>query len=392
MKERFDFLFHQLWKNLANPDELSEFYTMLNNGAYDERFKELMQEAYQQDASEQGTADRYLLPGADRRMIANIFQSEPVQVSPEPKKIRLWPKIAVAASIAAVMGIGTLIYVNRHNKHNIETLAVNDVAPGKVGATLTLANGKKILLTDAVNGQLAREAGVKISKSKNGQLLYQVTGDGGEDKINTLTTANGETYQVRLPDGSQAWLNAASSLTYSASLIKNGNRSVKLTGEGYFEIAKDKLHPFVVETATQKVEVLGTHFNVNAYTDEAAVATSLLEGSVKVSSSSGAHMIKPGQQALNDGAGIKVVKTDVDKVVDWKDGEFNLDEVDFRTAMRKIARWYDIEVVYDKSVPENIEAWGWISRSSKLSSVLKLIENSGLVRFRIEGKKVYVFK
>ncbi|PWG80917.1 anti-sigma factor [Pararcticibacter amylolyticus] len=365
---------------------------MLNNGAYDERFKELMQEAYQQDASEQGTADRYLLPGADRRMIANIFQSEPVQVSPEPKKIRLWPKIAVAASIAAVMGIGTLIYVNRHNKHNIETLAVNDVAPGKVGATLTLANGKKILLTDAVNGQLAREAGVKISKSKNGQLLYQVTGDGGEDKINTLTTANGETYQVRLPDGSQAWLNAASSLTYSASLIKNGNRSVKLTGEGYFEIAKDKLHPFVVETATQKVEVLGTHFNVNAYTDEAAVATSLLEGSVKVSSSSGAHMIKPGQQALNDGAGIKVVKTDVDKVVDWKDGEFNLDEVDFRTAMRKIARWYDIEVVYDKSVPENIEAWGWISRSSKLSSVLKLIENSGLVRFRIEGKKVYVFK
>lgn len=332
------------------------------------------------------------LSGVDQNdILRNILESEPKKNIPVR---RLWPRIAVAASIALAIGIGGLLYINKEDKENSQKMVqMNDVAPGKNGATLTLASGKKIRLSDAVNGELSNEAGVSITKTKDGQLIYEIKETGAKNnKFNTLSTSNGETYQVRLPDGSAVWLNAASSLTYSAKLIQNGKRSVTLSGEAYFQVAKDKSHPFVVSTAGQQVEVLGTHFNVNAYADEPITATTLVEGSVKVSSGSNQQMLKPGFQARNNGNGIKISKANLEGVTDWKDGEFNLDETDFRVAMRKIARWYDVEVIYEKSVPLDIEAWGWISRDSKLSSVLKLIENSGLVKFRIEGKKVYVFK
>ena len=323
-----------------------------------------------------------------------IWAGLEVDVTEKPRVKRLWPRIAIAAAVATIV-FGAGLFVYKQNQKDVIQTAVyaQDVAPGKQGATLTLANGKKIRLSDAVNGELANESGVVITKSQNGELIYEVKGSSDKfSKINTLTTANGETYQLRLPDGSLVWLNSASSLTYSASLMKEGKRSVKLTGEGYFEIAKDKAHPFVVEAAGQQVEVLGTHFNVNAYSDEPAVATTLLEGSVKVASGSDEKIIVPGEQARNRGGQLSVTKVDTENIVDWKEGDFNLQNVDFRTAMRKIARWYDVEVVYDKSVPQAIEAGGWISRNSKLSSILKLIENSGLVKFKIEGKKVYVYR
>jgi ferric-dicitrate binding protein FerR (iron transport regulator) len=167
---------------------------------------------------------------------------------------------------------------------------------------------------------------------------------------------------------------------------------VALTGEGYFEVAKDRSHPFIVEAAGQQVEVLGTHFNVNSYADEPVVATTLLEGSVKVSAAASARTIVPGEQARSSGGGISVARVNTGQVVDWKDGDFNLEGVDFRAAMRKLGRWYNVEFVYDRSVPGDIEAGGWISRSSPLSAVLKSIENSGQVRFKIEGRKVLVFK
>lgn len=324
----------------------------------------------------------------------SVLEKQTVGIPSVPRVRRLWPRWAVAASIALAVMVGGYFY-NDSRQPTTQVVHQNDVAPGKNGATLTLASGKKIRLSDAMNGELTSEAGVSISKTKDGQLIYEIKADGpGEEsnKINTLSTANGETYQVRLPDGSAVWLNAASSLTYSANLLQDGKRSVKLVGEAYFEVAKDKAHPFVVNTAGQEIEVLGTHFNVNAYGDEPVTATTLLEGSVQVRSGSFREMIRPGFQASSAGKGITVGKADVEGVTDWKSGEFNLEQVDFRSAMRKIARWYDVEVIYEKSVPVDIEGWGWISRASKLSVVLKLIENSGQVKFRIEGKKVYVFK
>lgn len=309
------------------------------------------------------------------------------------KTFRLPARFAIAAAVAAVLLLAGLFYYNFDIRSSqLKEIAYkNDVAPGKNGATLTLANGKQIRLNQALNGELAKEAGVRISKSADGQLIYEVTGaDADPGRMNTLSTAKGESYQLRLPDGSLVWLNAASSLTYAADLNSHGKRKVKLDGEAYFEITKDKTHPFVVETRKQEVEVLGTHFNVNAYADEPVVATTLLEGSVRVTGDRMNQTIRPGEQAINNGSGIQVRDVDVETVVDWKSGGFILDRVDFRTVMRKIARWYNIEVVYDPAVPYDMISGGYISRSMQLSSVLKLIEKSGQVRFRIEGRTVHV--
>jgi len=332
-----------------------------------------------------------VLTDGEQETIFNYVVTQPQN----RRKIRsLWPRIAAAASIILAVGAGIFFYTNRSKTDAVQTAGnVNDVAPGKQGATLTLANGKKIRLNAAANGELAQEAGVTITKSANGQLVYEIKGNTAEsNKINTLSTANGETYQLRLPDGSQVWLNSASSLTYTASLNERGKRVVRLSGEGYFEVAKDKAHPFMVQTASQEVEVLGTHFNINSYADEPVVATTLLEGSVKVSGEAQQQLLKPGQQALNNGTAIKVAKADLETAVDWKNNEFYLDKMDFRVAMRKIARWYNVEVIYSGSVPENLEAGGWIPRSSNLSDVLKSIESSGLAHFKIEGRRLYVSK
>ncbi len=327
----------------------------------------------------------------------NVLMKE-VQGQPDQpaKRIKLWPRIAVVAAIAAVIfGAGLFFYKNSHLTRTETVAYKNDVAPGRQSATLTLASGKKIRLSAAANGKLANEAGVSITKTKDGQLVYEIKSsllDEAKQSYNTLSTAKGETYQVHLPDGSFVFLNAASSLKYPVSFAKAKTRRVSLTGEGYFEIAKDKVHPFIVATDKQEVQVLGTHFNVNAYPDELAVATTLIEGSVKITSGKIQQIIKPGQQAVGNGNDIRVVEANIDNVTDWKDGDFYLNHVDFKTAMRKIGRWYDVDILYDASVPDDIVAGGWISRKNNLSAVLKLIEKSRLVHFKVEGKKVYVSK
>ncbi|TCD01661.1 FecR family protein [Pedobacter psychroterrae] len=317
------------------------------------------------------------------------------QVVAAPKVVRLWPRIAIAAAVV-LMVLGAVWFINRNMtsgaKREIEY--ASDAAPGKEGATLTLANGEKIKLSTAINGELAKEAGVSVSKTADGQLVYVMDGTAESNNMNTLSTSNGETYRVKLPDGSNVWLNAASSITYRSSLNDNGTRRVKLVGEAYFEIAKDAQHPFVVESAGQEVEVLGTHFNINSYLDEPAISTTLYEGSVSitVAKAGSKQVLKPGEQALNTNGGLNVQEVNVDNVIDWQAGDFNLEGVAFTVLMRKIARWYDVEVVYEQSVLKDIKIGGWISRDKKLSQVLNFIESSGAVHFKIEDKKVIVTK
>ncbi|TKC06074.1 FecR family protein [Pedobacter frigoris] len=319
------------------------------------------------------------------------------------KSVKLWPRLVAAAVIILIAGAGLFYYDLKTKEINNQVVVTNDIPPGALSATLTLASGKKIRLSDEANVELANEAGISISKTADGQLIYELKeGAGSSDKINTLSTEKGETYILTLPDKSKVWLNAASKLTYSASLLKNGKRSIKLEGEAYFEIAKDRAHPFVVESKGQEVEVLGTHFNINSYSDEGATKTTLLEGSVRVSSpakrasrtggNTDKVTLKPGQQASNNGTALQVGEADIESVTDWKNGDFFLNRVDFRTAMRKIARWYDVELIYDSSIPDDIQSSGYISRGKKLSSVLKLIERSGQVKFRVQGRKVYIYK
>ena len=310
------------------------------------------------------------------------------------KRSNLWLRVIAVAATLAIVFSGIYFFSN-HQRINVnDTIAVTqDIAPGTIGATLTLANGKKVQLAGAANGKLAQEAGVTITKSSGGSLVYEIKdGSSGAERTNTLSTANGQTYQVRLPDGSTVYLNAASSLTYPTSLIENGKRVVTLRGEGYFEIYKDKAHPFIVKTEKQEVEVLGTHFNINSYGNEPAVSTTLIEGSVKVRMGNKLQMLKPGEQSVNDGKNVKVNQVDVDSSIDWKNGDFNLDGVEFKTAMRKIARWYNMEVIYEEAISDHIRSGGWVSRKNSLSAVLKSIEESGQVHFRVKGRQIYITK
>lgn len=305
--------------------------------------------------------------------------------------VKLWPRFIAAASVVVAIGAGIFFYSRRSDADSRLTIVANDLGPGKQGATLTLSNGKRIKLSEAHNGQLAQEAGVLITKADNGELTYQIETDSPESaEPNVLATANGETYRVRLPDGSMVWLNASSSITYTTNLLEAGKRKVTLDGEAFFDIRKDKDHPFVVYSRGQQVEVLGTQFNINSYRNEQVVATTLLEGAVRINSGGRDIVVRPGEQTQNEGGYIHVEKVDVEKFVDWKEGDFNLDNLNFKVAMRKIARWYDLEVIFDKSIPEDMRTGGWISRNKKLSEVLNFIASSGIARFRLEGKKLYV--
>nr|WP_068890391.1 FecR family protein [Pedobacter panaciterrae] len=365
----------------ASPDEI--------------KFIESYYQALQHRADRNGIGNQ--LPSAQTWSEIQQHIHSRIQPHGSTKTIKLWRRISIVAAAVGLIAIGIYFYVapriaNQKDNNNYAA----DIAPGKQGATLTLANGEKIRLSEASNGQLARQAGVTISKTASGQLTYEFKPNNQVENnlgaINTLTTAKGETYQVRLPDGSLVWLNAASSLTYTAALTERQQRRVKLSGEAYFEVAKDKAHPFVVETRGQEVEVLGTHFNVNAYDDEPAIATTLLEGSVQIIAGKNLQKIKPGFQAINNNGSIKIDQADIDNVIDWKNGDFYFENADFRSVMRKIARWYDVEIVYDQNVPENITSNGVISRNNKLSAVLKSIEKSGQVHFKIENKRIIVSK
>lgn len=303
------------------------------------------------------------------------------------RRIFLWRSIAAAA---AVILLGVYIFIGHYANRNIpKNTLTHDFAPGGTGATLTLANGKKIKLAGIQNGEIANETGVVISKSKDGQLVYRVKdASANASSVNTLSTAKGETFQVRLPDGTRVWLNAASSLTYTANLYQNGQRQVKLEGEGYFEVAKDKAHPFIVQSKRQQVKVLGTHFNISDYAEDTESTTALLEGSVRINQT----LLKPGQQSVLNASGIKVEPADPDQVLAWKNNEFSFAGDDLKMVMTQISRWYNVEVVYEPGAKDDIKFAGWISRDNKLSEVLKGLERAGDMHFKIEGRTVIVQK
>jgi transmembrane sensor len=325
---------------------------------------------------------------------AKVVNAQQATLNPKPVivKFRVFKLIAAAAIAAFVISVGIWFFKESRNKNLDRIVYASDVAAGHQGATLTLANGNKIRLNKAANGVLATEAGVTISKTATGQLIYNIKGDPGDNRLNTLSTERGETYRVQLPDGSEVWLNAASSLTYATNLIVGGKRVVKLVGEGYFQVAKDKGHPFLVQTGAHEVQVLGTHFNINSYGNEPAIATTLLEGAVQVSYLSKKEILRPGQQAKLDSKGdFMITQVDTNPYVAWKNSQFSFENENIQTIMRMVERWYDVKVEYRGALSEE-KFWGGVSRSDNVSKVLSALESTGKVYFDIKGKTIYVFK
>lgn len=306
-----------------------------------------------------------------------------------------WIKYAAAAAILIFCTIGAYFLLHT-NQSNLSAQKVNDVAPGGNKAMLTLANGTRIILDDAQKGKIAQQSGITITKTADGQIVYNTTAESNElqdaDHIpqNVFSTPKGGQYKIILPDGTSVLLNAASSLTYPAFFHGN-ERAVTLVGEAYFEVAKNKKMPFRVHSGMQTVEVLGTHFNINAYADEKTIKTTLAEGSVKVSTDGGSILIVPGQQTVVHRSGngaISTLTVDMDKELAWKNGVFAFENDDLNYVMRQISRWYDVDVVYADNLPDD-KFFGEISRNSNLTEVFKILELNNF-KFDIKGKTVKV--
>ncbi|MBN8856655.1 MAG: hypothetical protein BGO55_23595 [Sphingobacteriales bacterium 50-39] len=394
----------QEWKE-ANPGSFEKLFS-------DQVFLELGEE----DDS------RKRIAATIRERIAQSSQEDTIKSSSRRRILiaRTWWVAALVLIIGSVIGVVSIVghKVNSGSAINSHGKSQNDIFPGKNKAILTLAGGSIIVLDSVQNGTLVKEAGISIEKRSDGKLAYSSSHEKPlAIQFNTLTIPRGGQYFLELSDGSKIWLNAASSLRYPVSFIGN-ERKVQLTGEAFFEIAKatdrQGTLPFIVDVLTStdgksaaKITVLGTHFNVNAYDDETAIRTTLLEGRVKISmqriaggnsSEQGESVtLSPGQQALvretnpasNVAQGIKVINdADTGEVVSWKNGVTSFVNEDIKSIMRKISRWYDVDVVYEGNIPER-SFMGGIPRNSNLSEVLKVLELSN-IHFTVEGRRITV--
>jgi transmembrane sensor len=315
-----------------------------------------------------------------------------------------WVRYAAAAVLVISLGAYLWNYTKKE-KPSVATAdpypVKQDALPGGNRAVLTLSDGKQIVLDTAATGALAKDGGAEIRKSENGEIKYlsPLTShlSPAASRLpspvmlyNTMTTPRGGQYHLTLPDGSRVWLNAMSSIVYPV-LFSGKERKVSITGEVYFEVSKDKSKPFIVETRTDVIEVLGTHFNIKSYENEGSVKTSLIEGSVRVKSRSAltSHfslVLAPGQ-AFIDG---KVVSTNTEQDVAWKNGYFNFDGADLKTVMQQLERWYDIDVVYKgQSNPGKYKFQGEMQRSLRLSQIIRIL-SAMEIKFSIEGKKLIV--
>ncbi|PSL43919.1 FecR family protein [Chitinophaga niastensis] len=317
-----------------------------------------------------------------------------------PEQVSWWHplrRVAAAAVLLVLAAAAAFYFLPRHNSAKAPVAALNplyknDVAPGGNKAVLILANGVTILLDSAQNGTIASEGHTAINKTKDGEIIYEA-GKGKADApataYNTIVTPKGGQFQVTLPDGSKVWLNAGSSLKFPP--VFNGKeRLVELTGEAYFEVAKNAAMPFKVTAGNQTVAVLGTHFNINAYTDEKNSRTTLLEGSVKIlhAITHRSQLLKPGQQA-KVGDDILVSNVDAGEAIQWKNGYFNFSHEDIESIMRKVARWYDVDIQYEGNITKE-EFVGATSRFEKVSEVLDMLQLTGLVHFKINGRRITV--
>ncbi|SDK59363.1 FecR family protein [Pedobacter sp. ok626] len=395
---RIIFLYHKIKQKTASEDEQQEFDQLLQDEDAEQELKMHWDQLWTDTMAEDKSA---LQIRNEQEILQDILSHKggmrTIQLN---KKTVGYKYLVAAACILIVMGSALFFFNHKTSVSSNQPTVAHAIAPGKNRATLTLANGKKIVLSDVANGELAKEAGVKISKSADGQIVYEIIGTANNsNQLNTLSTSNGETYRIRLPDQSEVWLNAASTIKYPVSFAKHATRKIELTGEAYFEISRDKKHPFIVESKGQRIEVLGTHFNVNAYANENNVKTTLIEGCVKVQIFNSDRkalggeqaILKPGEQSLLSADGLNVRQADVEEAIAWKMGFFKFRDENIQSIMRKVSRWYDVEVIYKGEIPQSgLE--GTVSRYQDITQLLDMLQSTGLVKFSIIKNKIIVSK
>ena len=324
----------------------------------------------------------------------NIWNKFLLKKHPTAYNTKKYLGYVAAASFLLICGLGLYLHQKPFNQQANSTILVNKaIEPGGNRATLTLADGTKIDLTEAENGVIASQSNATIKKTKEGLLIYEASNDlaqnATEQLVNTIDIPKGGQYKLVLPDGTKVWLNSMTSIKYPSS-FSGSERRVELKGEAYFEVAKNKHMNFIVQTSKMEVEVLGTHFNVMSYDNEAYQETALLEGSVKVKQKSTGSIktLKPGYLvSINDeNDQVSLKEANVESIIAWKNGIFQFDKEDIKTIMKKLERWYDIEVVYEGEITTD-QFVGKISKKTNLDDVLKILSQSK-IKYRVQGKKI----
>ncbi len=381
-KEDFTQLIDKYLNGTATPNErllVEDYYT---------RLAALEPVSRDREEYERGVKDEVLEKILESSLIVEMRQ----------RRMRTRQLLWVAASLLLFIA-GAGLYFRIHGLGQKELVKVkttpslqNDIAPGGNKAVLTLANGTKIVLDTTQNGAITEQGNIRVSKLADGQLAYNKDDTASADTeitYNTLTTPRGGQYTIALPDGTKVWLNASSSLTYPTNFTHK-ERRVQITGEAYFEVVKDPASPFVVKVKDAEVQVLGTSFNIMSYSDESVVKTTLVEGSVKMRQGNGSLLLKPGQgaQFSPDGEMRLVKDVDTEEALAWKNNLFSFNDDDIHTVMRQIARWYDVDIIYEGKVPNHFN--GNISRAVNVSAVFKMLQLTGSVHFSIVGKQIVV--
>lgn len=386
--ERFSILFDRMTRGELSPAEKAEIGEYFASGDHAAQAREMLDRWYDQAPA----ADLQHPDDADRLFNAIVGRDPhrpevPIRriSAPQIRRILIW------TAACAVVLVGGWYFLQRNVQPTPAEITAGNLAavqPGKTGAILTLADGTEVELDSLGNAVLPPQPGAGISVA-NGQLSYNSTGEESAiPSFNTMKTPKGRQFAIRLPDGTKAWLNAASSLRYPTA-FQTGERRVSVTGEAYFEVAANAGMPFVIDLPGRgAVEVLGTNFNVHAYENDPAFTTTLIRGAVRVKQGDGdeAVVLKPGQEAIVPATGkIEVRKVDVENAVMWKEGFFSFDQTPLPEVLKQLERWYDIEVEYQGGVPD-LKFSGELSRTMDFTGVLRALERTN-VHFRYEHNR-----
>ncbi|NQX39367.1 protein of unknown function [Pedobacter steynii] len=388
MNTRLEFLYQRYIDEICTAEEREEFFLLISAEDHTPQINDLLDHTWKETDPAKGLSESKV-----NSILNHILTNHP---KPVTRKIS-WYRYAAAALAFITVSAGLYLY-SLNNRSDIKqqngSVYVNAIPAATNKATLKLANGSTINLDKASNGEIAEQSGVTVTKTGDGKLVYEISKAAvATSGFNTITTPRGGVYQVNLPDGTRVWLNAASSLKYPAAF--NGReRKVELSGEAYFEVAKMKI-PFLVKTAQQEVAVLGTHFNINAYTDEGKTKTTLFEGSVRValadqqaSKSVRSQILAPGQQSTVGSNRLNVSAVDLDEALAWKNGYFQFNEENLVNIMKQLSRWYDVDVRFEGKPSEELFLLK-VPRTLGLSDVLKILATNG-INFKIEGRTLIV--
>jgi transmembrane sensor len=396
---RTSYLFSKYYDRTASQKEIKELFNILKSSS-DQELTKLMRDEWEHfqhmeapffgfDKSQE-MLDKILASGRDQN---NLHEEAPVVKS----RIRplIFISISAAAAIIILNIIGLDFWTEKLTQPSVQIASEKVepiLSPGGNKAVLTLANGQRIVLDTINNGIIEKNESFEINKTEDGQLVYHAFDrnykNARNGDFNIVSTPRGGEYRIILPDGSKVWLNAASSLKFPG-VFKRNVREVELDGEAYFEIAKRSAMPFKVRSGNTEIEVLGTHFNLKAYSNQKVIKTTLVEGSVKINEGKSSVLLKPGQQARQAGGNITILNNvDIEEQVAWKDGLFVFKDASIEEVMSQVSSWYDLDIIFEGKIPEKYLT-GKVSRSVNATEIMNLLNYAG-VKFKITGENIVI--